>query len=67
MILLTPTSLLIALTVTLKSTDDGRFKTKLYDKRDDFHIVTFPITSRNILISPAYGVILRSVHSAVIF
>ena len=67
MILLTPTSLLIALTVTLKSTDDGRLKTKLYDKRDDFQIVTFPITSRNILASLAYGVILGSVHNAVIF
>ena len=66
MILPTPTSLFIALTVTLKSTDDGRLKTKLYDKCDDFQIVTFPIISSNILASPTYGVILGSVHNAVI-
>ena len=66
MILPTPTSLFIALTVTLKSTDDGRLKTKLYHKCDDFQIFTFPIISSNILASPAYGVILGSVHNAVI-
>ena len=38
--------------------DNGRLKSKLYDKRDDFDfpIVNFPFLSSNIPTSPAYGV-----------
>ena len=37
---------------------DGRLKTKIYDKRDDFSfpIVNFPFLSSNIPSAPAYGV-----------
>jgi hypothetical protein len=37
---------------------DGRFKTKLYYKRDDFLflIVNFPFICSNIPATPAYGV-----------
>ena len=37
---------------------EGRLKTKLYDKRDDFNfpIVNFPFICSNILAAPAYGV-----------
>jgi len=36
---------------------DGRLKTKLYDKRDDFNfpIVNFPFICSNIPAAPAYG------------
>ena len=38
--------------------DNGRLRSKLYDKRDDFNfpIVNFPFLSGNIPTSPAYGV-----------
>ena len=37
---------------------DGKLRTSLYDKRDDFnfHITNFPFLSSNIPSSPAYGV-----------
>ena len=37
---------------------EGRLRTKLYDKRDDFNfpIVNFPFISSNIPTAPAYGV-----------
>ena len=37
---------------------EGRFETKLYDKRDDFSfpIVNFPFLSSNILAAPTYRV-----------
>jgi hypothetical protein len=37
---------------------EGRIKTKLYDKRDDFNfpIVNFPVICSNIAAEPAYGV-----------
>ena len=37
---------------------EGRLRTKLYDKRDDFNfpIVNFPFICRNIPAAPAYGV-----------
>ena len=37
---------------------DGRLRTNLYDKRDDFNfpIVTFPCICRNIPAAPPYGV-----------
>ena len=37
---------------------EGRIRTKLYDKRDDFNfpIVNFPFMCSNIPASPAYGV-----------
>ena len=37
---------------------DGRLKTRIYDKRDDFNfpIVNFPFLSSNIPSAPAYGV-----------
>jgi len=42
----------------LEIDNGGRFKTKLYDKRDDFTfpIVNFPFISNNIPASPAFGV-----------
>ena len=42
----------------LEIENGGRFKTKLYDKRDDllFPMVNFPFISSNIPASPAYGV-----------
>jgi hypothetical protein len=42
----------------LEIDSDGRFRTKLYDKRDDFNfpIVNFPFICSNILAAPAYGV-----------
>ena len=46
------------LNIHLEIDNGGRFKTKLYDKRDDFTfpIVNFPFISRNIPASPAFGV-----------
>ena len=46
------------LSLHLEIDNGGRFKTKLYDKRDDFTfpIVNFPFISRNIPTSPAFGV-----------
>ena len=43
----------------LEFDEDGKFLTRLYDKRDDFGfpIVNFPYLSSNILESPTYGVI----------
>ena len=37
---------------------EGRLKTKLYDKRDDFNfpVVNFPVICSNIPAEPAYGV-----------
>ena len=42
----------------LEIDNEGRLKTKLYDKRDDFSfpIVNFPFLSSNIKAEPAYGV-----------
>ena len=42
----------------LKIDSEGRLRTKLYDKRDDFNfpIVNFPFICSNIPASPAYGV-----------
>ena len=42
----------------LEIDNEGRLKTKLYDKGDDFSlpIVHFPFLSRNIPAAPAYGV-----------
>ena len=42
----------------LEIDNEGRFKTKLYYKRDDFSfpIVNFPFLSSNIPAAPAYGV-----------
>ena len=42
----------------LEIDNDGRLKTKIYDKRDDFSfpIVNFPFLSSNIPAAPAYGV-----------
>ena len=42
----------------LKIDNEGRLKTKLYDKRDDssFPIVNFPFLSSNMPAAPAYGV-----------
>ena len=42
----------------LEIDNEGRLKTKLYDKRDDFSfsIVNFPFLSSNIPEAPAYGV-----------
>jgi hypothetical protein len=39
---------------------EGRLRTKLYDKRDDFNfpIVNFPFICSNIPAAPAYGVYL---------
>ena len=36
----------------------GNYRTKIYDKRDDysFHIVNFPYMNSNIPIKPAYGI-----------
>ena len=42
----------------LKIDSEGRLRTKLYDKRDDFNfpIVNFPFICSNIPAAPAYGV-----------
>ena len=50
------TSASLDLFLSIKS--DGRLRTSLYDKRDDFnfHITNFPFLSSNITSSPAYGV-----------
>ena len=42
----------------LEIDSEGRLRTKLYDKRDDFnfHIVNFPFICSNIPTAPAYGV-----------
>ena len=42
----------------LEYDNEGRLKTKLYDKREDFSfpIVNFPFLSSNIPAAPAYGV-----------
>jgi hypothetical protein len=42
----------------LEIDSDGRLRTKLYDKRDDFNfpIVNFPFICSNIPAAPAYGV-----------
>ena len=42
----------------LKIDSEGRLRTKLYDKRDDFNfpIVNFPSICSNIPAAPAYGV-----------
>ena len=36
-------------------TDDGKFITRLYDKRDDFNFPNFPFLHSNIPLAPAYG------------
>ena len=42
----------------LEIDSEGRLRTKLYDKRDDFSfpIVNFPLICSNIPAAPAYGV-----------
>jgi hypothetical protein len=42
---------------------EGRLRTKLYDKRDDFNfpIVNFPFICSNIPAAPAYGVITKPI------
>ena len=42
----------------LEIDSEGRLRTKIYDKRDDFNfpIVNFPIICSNIPAAPAYGV-----------
>ena len=42
----------------LEIDSEGRLRTKLYDKRDDFNfpIVNFPFICSNIPAAPAYGV-----------
>jgi hypothetical protein len=42
----------------LEINNEGRLRTKLYDKRDDFNfpIVNFPFICSNIPAAPAYGV-----------
>ena len=42
----------------LEIDNEGRLRTKLYDKRDDFNfpIVNFPFICSNISAAPAYGV-----------
>ena len=44
----------------LKIDSEGRLRTKLYDKKDDFNfpIVNFPFICSNIPAAPAYGVYL---------
>ena len=44
--------------INLAITSEGRSRTKLYDKRDDFKfpIVNFPFICSNIPAAPAYGV-----------
>jgi hypothetical protein len=44
----------------LEFESEGRLRTKLYDKRDDFNfpIVNFPFVCSNIPAAPAYGVYL---------
>ena len=46
------------LDIHLKIDSEGRLRTKLYDKRDDFNfpIVNFPFMCSNISATPAYGV-----------
>ena len=46
------------LDIRLEFDEDGKFYTRLYDKRDDFdfHVVNFPYLSSNIPESHAYGV-----------
>ena len=46
------------LDILLNIDSNGRLKTSLYDKRDDFNfaIVNFPFLCSNIPLSPAYGV-----------
>ena len=48
----------IELEINLEIDNEGRLKTKLYDKRDDFSfpIVNFPFLSSNIQAEPAYVV-----------
>jgi hypothetical protein len=45
-------------TLYLDNSNSGRYKTKYYDKRDDFTfpVVTFPFIGSNILTAPAVGV-----------
>ena len=42
----------------LENDSEGRLRTKLYDKRDDFNfpIVNFPFTCSNIPVAPVYGI-----------
>jgi hypothetical protein len=46
------------LDIYLEIDSEGRLRTKLYDKRDDFNfpIVNFPFICSNIPAAPAYGV-----------
>jgi hypothetical protein len=42
----------------LENDSEGRLRTKLYDRRDDFNfpIVNFPFTCSNIPVAPVYGI-----------
>jgi hypothetical protein len=44
--------------IRLENDSEGRLRTKLYDKRDDFNfpIVSFPFICSNTLAASAYGV-----------
>jgi len=46
------------LDLQLEIDNEGRLRTKLYDKRDDFNfpIVNFPVICSNIPVAPSYGV-----------
>jgi hypothetical protein len=52
------TLLWLFLDLHLEIDSEGRLRTKLYDKRDDFNfpIVNFPFICSNIPAAPAYGV-----------
>jgi hypothetical protein len=49
---------LVSMKYFVEIDNEGRLKTKLYDKRDDFTfpIINFPFISSNIPAAPAYGV-----------
>ena len=53
----------------LEIDSDGRLRTKLYDKRDDFNfpIVNFPFICSNIPTAPAYGVYISQISDDTIF
>ena len=44
------------LDITFIMDSGGKLPTRLYDKRDDFQIVSFPFLSRNIPFGPSYVV-----------
>jgi hypothetical protein len=54
----------VILDLQLEFESEGRLRTKLYDKRDDFNfgIVNFPLICSNIPAAPAHGKCLRQVE-----